>query len=77
MPLYEYQCQKCHHECELLVRGAEQPQCPQCHSVKLNKKLSVVSAPSRGAGVGAMPEPTMPGMCGRPQCGMNGCQGLG
>ncbi|MCY2997288.1 MAG: hypothetical protein NT168_04185 [Planctomycetota bacterium] len=31
MPLYEYRCQDCKRESELLVRTLEsEPECPQC-----------------------------------------------
>lgn len=73
MPIYEYRCQKCHAEFELLVRGSEKPECPQCESVKLERRLSVVAAPGSAGGD---PLPMSGGMCGRPQCGMGGCQGL-
>ena len=73
MPLYEYSCQKCSRQIELLVRGDEKPVCPHCESTKLNKLLSVVSGHvASGGGNSAEAEG-----CGRPQCGMGGCTGLG
>jgi putative FmdB family regulatory protein len=73
MPLYEYSCEKCGRKIELLVRGRETPKCPHCQSTRLTKLLSVVSGHVAGGGgdVGAAPG------CGRPQCGMGGCAGLG
>lgn len=50
MPLYEYQCDECGSELELLIRGAETPACSSCGSKKLTKKLSVPAAHSAGAG---------------------------
>lgn len=45
MPLYEYACRDCHHECELLVRASDEPpQCPDCGSSNLAKLLSVPAA---------------------------------
>jgi putative FmdB family regulatory protein len=73
MPIYEYRCQSCQAEFEVLVRGSEKPECPQCESKKLERRLSVVASPGSGGGD---PMPMSGGMCGRPQCGMNGCQGL-
>jgi putative FmdB family regulatory protein len=73
MPLYEYSCEKCSRKVELLIRGDEKPACPHCQSTKLTKLLSVVSGHVShgggdfGADVG----------CGRPQCGMGECAGLG
>ena len=55
MPLYEYLCQDCDSQAELLVQGSQQPECPQCGSAKLTKLLSVVAAPGREASAGSMP----------------------
>ena len=41
MPIYEYACHKCGQEFETLVRSGVIPDCPSCHSVELEKKLSV------------------------------------
>ena len=73
MPLYEYVCQKCDKSFELLVRGDDTPQCPHCHSRKLDKLLSVVSGHVAGGKGYASPDP---GGCGKPQCGMGGCGGM-
>ncbi len=74
MPLFEYTCKRCDSDFELLVRGDEQPQCPQCGGHRLEKHLSVPAAHSAGAKslpvCGGMPGP---GGCGYPQCGMGGC----
>ena len=40
MPIYEYTCDACGHEFELLVMGSEVPACPQCESEKLEKRFS-------------------------------------
>jgi putative FmdB family regulatory protein len=57
MPIYEYACQDCGKEFELLVRSDTVPTCPQCHTTHLEKKLSVFAtsgaetkaAPAAGA----------------------------
>lgn len=62
MPIYEYACQGCGQEFELLVRSDTVPACPQCHATQLEKKLSVFAtsatesqaAPPAG-GCGACP----------------------
>jgi putative FmdB family regulatory protein len=74
MPLYEYVCQECDTEFELLIRGGEKPICPHCESTKLTKLLSVAAGhvSDRSSAGGDMPE----GGCGLPQCGMGGC-GMG
>jgi putative FmdB family regulatory protein len=74
MPIYEYTCQSCQAEAELLIRGSEKPQCPQCGSQRMSRQLSVVAAHSSTAGGSSDAE--APSMCGRPQCGMGGCQGM-
>ena len=61
MPIYEFQCEKCGRDSELLVRSSnwEGSKCPHCGSRKLKKKLSVFA--SGGAGGDAAPA-----------CGMQG-----
>jgi putative FmdB family regulatory protein len=68
MPLYEYHCHGCDAKIELLIRGDEQPQCPECGSKRLEKQFSVPAA-AHVAG-NSLP---MAGGCGRPQCGTGGC----
>jgi putative FmdB family regulatory protein len=41
MPLYEYVCEQCQHPFEALVFGDEQAECPQCHSNKLARQMSL------------------------------------
>ena len=41
MPLYDYECRKCGHEFEVLVRpGSGDPTCSKCGSVELERLLS-------------------------------------
>jgi putative FmdB family regulatory protein len=65
MPLYEYRCQDCQHDFELLVRESTTLECPACHSDRLQKQLSVFAV---GAGTpgrrDAVPAPC--GACGHP-----------
>ena len=74
MPLYEYTCHDCESQFELLIRGSEQPHCPQCEGSHLEKLLSVPAAHTAGSQQLPLsrPEPGAGG-CGRPQCGMGGC----
>lgn len=77
MPIYEYTCQGCHHDFELLVRGDERPACPDCGSPKLEKRLSVPAAHT--ASSSCLPisgPPSSGGGCGLPQCGQGRCTGL-
>lgn len=70
MPLYEYSCQKCDHDFELLVRNGEPPACPRCESERLTKRFSVPAAPQSGAASLPMARGAS---CGAPQCGMGQC----
>jgi putative FmdB family regulatory protein len=66
MPLYEYECQSCHHHFELLVRESTALECPACQGRDLEKQLSVfaVTAP---AGERTAVRATAPcGACGHP-----------
>lgn len=73
MPLYEYTCQKCQSDFELLIRGSETPECPSCGGKKLEKHFSVPAAHTKGSSLPVC-EPQSSGTCGLPQCGMGGCQ---
>ena len=48
MPIYEYACDSCGHEFELLVRNAETPACPECASEALTRKLSLPRVQTEG-----------------------------
>ena len=75
MPIYEYACNQCGEEFELLIRGDEKPSCPGCESESLERLLS---APAAHTGkTGSLPMISHEqGGCGRPQCGTNGCMGM-
>jgi len=63
MPIYEYACQDCGREFEKLVRSDTVPECPQCHSTQLEKRLSVFATASSQE---AMPQSGPCGSCGHP-----------
>lgn len=47
MPIFEYSCRSCNHHFETIVLSArEKISCPQCASKKVDKHLSVFSAPA-------------------------------
>jgi putative FmdB family regulatory protein len=76
MPLYEFDCQACQEHSELLVRStSEKPCCPKCGSQKMQKLLSIISAPVIQGGKGTHSTHELPstGGCGKPQCGTGGC----
>jgi putative FmdB family regulatory protein len=54
MPIYEYDCQECGKEFELLVssgRSADTQTCPFCASDKLTRKFSAFASPTSSAAV--------------------------
>jgi putative FmdB family regulatory protein len=50
MPLYEYVCQDCSHEFEMLVNGNETVECPGCHGRKVEQQLSLPGRPKVTSG---------------------------
>lgn len=71
MPIYEFYCDDCGSESEILVKSSdwEGTQCPHCQSEKLSKKLSTFAARTEnGVGIGGGDLPPCsgnPGACGR------------
>lgn len=75
MPIFEYLCQECGQEFELLVRSDTVLQCPTCDSDQLEKQLSVFATEKSAASAA---EPLMAcgapcGSCGHPD-GPGACQ---
>jgi len=68
MPLYEYACQQCEHAFETLVFNGEKPDCPECHSDRLERLLSVPGQPKTDAGSLPMSCPPDGSPCGAPWC---------
>lgn len=52
MPIYEYQCQACGHQLEVLQKVSDAPlkKCPECGKPKLQKLLSAPSFRLKGGG---------------------------
>jgi putative FmdB family regulatory protein len=52
MPIYEYQCQSCQHELEVLQKLSDAPltECPECHEPALRKKISAAGFRLAGSG---------------------------
>jgi putative FmdB family regulatory protein len=50
MPIYEFHCQSCDKDSELLVRSSqwEGTPCPHCGATQLEKKLSVFASSGGG-----------------------------
>lgn len=57
MPIYEYACQECGNQFELLVRSDTVPACPQCQTTHLEKKLSVFATSATESQASAAPSP--------------------
>jgi putative FmdB family regulatory protein len=55
MPIYEYHCQDCAHDFEMLVRSDTVPACPECQSTTLDKLLSVTAKPASQEAMAPMP----------------------
>jgi putative FmdB family regulatory protein len=70
MPIYEYTCDDCGSEFELLIRGEEKPACPSCGKGRVTRSLSVPAAHT-----GTTRDPSCPARnaCGMPHCGGGGC----
>lgn len=68
MPIYEFHCQSCRRDSEVLVRSVkwEGTPCPHCGSAKLEKKLSVFASSMAGetAAESCTGKPSSCGMCG-------------
>ena len=52
MPIYEYQCQACHEELEVLRKISDEPlvDCPACGKPALKKKVSAAAFRLKGGG---------------------------
>ena len=52
MPIYEYQCQACGHQLEVLQKVSDSPlkKCPECGKPKLHKLISAPSFRLKGGG---------------------------
>jgi putative FmdB family regulatory protein len=67
MPIFEYRCEACGHKFEAILFGQQTPECPNCHTEKLEKQLSTFAV-SKGSSA-ASPEAG----CGQTNCcRMNG-----
>lgn len=76
MPIFEYTCNKCGEELEILTRAGKEPECTSCHSKSLTKKFSVFAVNSGDSNT--TPDCTTggcpgfnAGTCGSGMCGSN------
>jgi putative FmdB family regulatory protein len=66
MPIYEFHCESCGNDSEILVRSArwKGTKCPRCSSTKLTKTLSTFASRSAGPPASAPPCEGGSGACG-------------
>ena len=70
MPIYEFHCEKCGKDSEVLVRSSDWKgtPCPKCGSTRLEKKFSTFASSMAGGGAGEGAScsgvPSSCGMCG-------------
>jgi len=69
MPIYEFHCEKCEQDSEVLVRSRhwKGTKCPRCGSTKLAKQFSTFAPAGAGAGEQAPSCSGVPSSCG--MCG--------
>jgi putative FmdB family regulatory protein len=51
MPIFEYRCESCGHKFETILFGEQTPQCPKCHTEKLEKQLSTFAVNAKSSSV--------------------------
>lgn len=69
MPIYEFHCDSCDRDSEVLVRTSEWKGtvCPHCGSTRLSKKFSTFAAAVQGGGgegAACTGTPSSCGLCG-------------
>jgi putative FmdB family regulatory protein len=71
MPIYEFHCEQCEHDSEILVRSSDWKgtKCPQCGSTKISKKFSTFAS----AGAVEAPAGKRSGSAGGGHCCGGGC----
>ena len=72
MPIYEYACEACGKQFELLVRSGEAPACTSCGGQRLVRQLSLPAAPASATSL-PVAAPSWGGPCGRGGCGRPEC----
>ncbi len=72
MPIFEYVCKDCNQHFEAVVLGSRKPECPQCHSSRLDQMISVFSV---GTSSRRNDAPAMNACCGGGACGFPGGAG--
>jgi putative FmdB family regulatory protein len=69
MPIFEYHCDSCNQDCELLLRSrSAKPVCPHCGAKTLSKKFSSFSAQSNQSHAPAACPKSQGGSCPSGKC---------
>jgi putative FmdB family regulatory protein len=68
MPIYGFDCNKCGHQFEKLVRSSETPACPSCNGTDLTRQLSLIAPPAKGGGGDHVHAPSCGGGGGCSDC---------
>lgn len=70
MPLYDFECRKCHHRFEDLVSSAAAARCPKCETADVEQLLSAFAVGGSSSnkeavqgGCGSCGDPRGPGAC--------------
>ena len=66
MPIFEYRCEQCGNKFEAILFGEQKPECPNCHTHKLEQQLSTFSVSTRSSA------PAASAGCGQSNCCMMG-----
>jgi putative FmdB family regulatory protein len=72
MPLFQYTCNNCDHDFEMLVNRGDVIVCPKCKSKRLEQQLTLPGIPQV--------KDAFPSSCGDPSlppCGAPGCRRTG
>ena len=76
MPIFEFHCNECNHNFEMLVLGKEKPgNCPECNGQKIVKLMSACGFLSKGTGGETLK--TSAGASGCSGCSANSCASCG
>lgn len=71
MPLYQYTCNDCEADFELLVNRGDKVECPKCESTDLEKLPSMPGIPQVKGDAGGCGDLSLP------PCGAAGCRRIG
>jgi len=48
MPIYEFHCNRCNKDFEMLIIGSDKPSCPVCKTDDIHKLMSACGFTSKG-----------------------------